>query len=107
MQFRLKHPSAPEFSAMYGYDRALGFFCTVFKKNRVLAEYDALHGPQNEAQGILDLLCEHGFIEDPASIGLAMQLLPHADRDELSKMEGDPDVVRAARIILNLRKAAD
>jgi len=64
MRFEMGHPTDPDVSAAYGFDRTVEYFCTVERKGKVIEDYDRLTGPENNLVGILRVLYKHSFIED-------------------------------------------
>ena len=103
MRFEMEHPSEPDTTAAYGFDRTVEYFCTVERKDKVIEDYDRLTDPENNLVEILKVLYKHGFIEDECSPEMALNHLRHVmSADEI---EDDDDVKRAAEVILNVRGA--
>lgn len=81
MPHRVKHPSKKRRKAIYGVDRTLGHFATVYDGERVVAEYDRIHPPHDGIPGLLRFLAEHGFFS-AAEAGLALSWVCHSLAEE-------------------------
>jgi hypothetical protein len=100
-RFVVQHPTDKKLSAVYGFDHALGFFAEVRRGELLVAEYDRLHPPYAEKQGLLDLLVRNGFFtaaEAQQAHGMSAYMLP----DEM-----EPEFRRAAQVLEDLLRAAD
>jgi hypothetical protein len=97
----LKHPKRTKVHARYGFDRALGFFVTVFDGERVVAEYDRTRPGYDDLNGVLRVLVAHGLAE-PNDIDEAIALSRTHDCADMPAA-----IARVARVIDNLRKGAD
>lgn len=102
MQRKIEHPTKPNVHALYGWDRAVEFFVTIFEDARRIAEYDRVNPGYRDLQGALETLAEHGFFE-PGDIPIAAQELAHFMPDDIE----DPSLRRCAEVILALRRAAN
>ncbi len=101
MPHLLRHPTARKRTATYGFDRAVGFFVNIERKDMLIAEYDRLRPGYDELNGALRFLVEHGFLQ-AADIDEAVRLSPVLLPEEM-----EPGAGRAAEVIENLRRAAD
>lgn len=100
-QRKIEHPTKPNVHALYGWDRALEFFVTVFEGARCVAEYDRVNPGYRDMQGALELLAEHGFFESE-EIALAGRQLEHFMPDDFE----DPSLKRCAEVIVEFRRTA-
>ena len=103
MRFEMEHPTDPDVTAAYGFDRTVDYFCTIEAKDKVIDDYDRLTDPENNLVGILRVLHRHGFIVDECSPEAALTHLRHIM--SVDEIEDDDDVKRAAEVILNVRGA--
>ena len=101
-QTKLEHPHKSNTHALYGWDRAVEFFVTVFEDARQVAEYDRLQPGYRDLQGAVEFLAAHGFFE-PDDIAVAGQQLAYVLPDDFE----DPSLRRCAEVIVGLRRAAD
>lgn len=101
-QRRVEHPTKLNVYALYGWDRALEFFVTVFEATRRVAEYDRVNPGYRDMQGALEVLAEHGFFE-PEDIALAGQQLAHFMPEDFE----EPSLRRCAEVIVGFRRTAD
>lgn len=100
-QRKIEHPDKPSVHALYGWDRSVEFFVTVFEDARRIAEYDRLQPGYRDMQGVVELLAEHGFFA-PEDIGVTNQQLAYLMPEEFD----DPAMRRCAEVIIELRRSA-
>ena len=101
-QRKIDHPTKPDVHALYGWDRTVEFFVTVFEDARRIAEYDRVNPGYRDMQGALEVLAEHGFFE-PEDIAVAGQQLAYLMPEDFD----DPSLRRCAEVIVQLRRDAD
>ncbi len=102
MRFTLQHPQDPTCKAVYGFDRAIGWFIEVRSNSGLLAEYDALCAPDNRMAGIIQVMISHGFFSAD-HLAETRSFLPYvADVKEIE----EPGVRRAVEVVLNLKSGA-
>ena len=107
MRFKIKHPQDTSFGAVYGWDRALGYFVDI-RRHRALGiprvEYDAVsdsYDHQRPLRGALDVLVEHRFItRDDLESALN-------SRQYMDPKEMEEPVRRCAEVVENFKSAAD
>lgn len=100
-KLHLDHPDNPKITAIYGFDRAVAFFATIFEQGRCVAEYDRLQQGYRDLQGALEFLAEHGFFEpDDIQLAISFAYLAPEDFDNASTR-------RCAEVIEKFRRAAD
>lgn len=99
-RFVVKHPTDRKRRASYGIDRALGYFAEVRLGERIVAEYDRLHPPYSDKQGLVAFLVGHGFFS-AAEVGLAHSASAHTLPSEM-----EPNLRLAAEVLEDLRAAA-
>lgn len=99
-RFIVNHPTDKGLRASYGLDRALGFFAELKRGERILAEYDRIHPPYADKQGLLDFLVRNGFFT-ATEVQLAHLESAHTEPEEM-----EPELRRAAHVLENLRAAA-
>ena len=100
-QRKIEHPEKPNVHALYGWDRAVEFFVTVFEDARMIAEYDRVNPGYRDMQGALETLAEYGFFE-PEDIAVAGQQLAYFMPDDFE----EPSLRRCAEVIVELRRTA-
>lgn len=91
-----------KYQILYGWDRQIGFFCSVFVNQVRLIEYDNLQPGYNHLAGFLAVLTSSGVFSIE-TVQESVQLLPIIDC--LQDIE-DLETRRVAEIISNLKKAA-
>lgn len=99
-RFGLDHPTDKGLRAVYGLDRAIGFFGEVTCGKRLVEEYDRLHPPYDDKRGLLAFLAKHGFFT-PRQVQEALRQSAWALPGEM-----EPELRRVAEVLENLRAAA-
>ena len=106
MRFERQHPRRATWKAVYGWNPTLGWFCTLYQGERIVAAYHARTAPDSRLKGVVGLLVEHGYFEGSGADAVveAYDLLQVVD--DVEDIE-DPDIRRAAQVLVNLKKAAN
>jgi hypothetical protein len=86
----------------YGWDRAVGFFCTAVRGRERLVNYDGLEPGYDGLQGLIDALMRYGVFAEE-TVQEVLEWLPHVE--ELDEFE-EPEQRQFGELILNLKQAA-
>ncbi len=101
MRFEMMHPNNTGLTAVFGFDLFLSHFVEVTNGDRIVEEYDALHG-DGRLEGVVRVLVAHGFLVEE-DVALAHEALAHSYWPDIE----DLGLRRAAEVLSNLRAAAD
>jgi hypothetical protein len=86
----------------YGWDRAVGFFCTAVRGRERLVNYDGLELGYDGLQGLIDALMRGGVFAEE-TVQEVLERLPHVE--QLAEFEA-PEQRQFGELILNLKQAA-